>query len=284
MIIYHYTSIETLYKIITNKTLWLTNLKNSSDPTEGTLSPEEFEKYVKQTNITKENMNFDELNKHQDIYGLSATKTGDSLLHWSMYGDNFKGVAIGFNIDKFFENLPFLKCENLLYDDAERTSYIKEHYKEESKKAYNKIQKSSVNEMITRQYPECLLLFKNISYKQENEVRLFFDEMRYLLTKSYVESQAKDFADKQNLIKTIKKVESIGLNRKHFAKMRNGINGYFELKLDSIWKDINKIIVEIRLGTYCPQSKTTLIEFLKSENFEMEESRITNSSIPIRKG
>ena len=33
-IVYHYCSVDSLYKIVTSKELWLTNLKSSNDPRE----------------------------------------------------------------------------------------------------------------------------------------------------------------------------------------------------------------------------------------------------------
>ena len=43
---YHYTSLKTLYSIIANDELWLSNLKNSNDPNEFYLTCDEYNAYI----------------------------------------------------------------------------------------------------------------------------------------------------------------------------------------------------------------------------------------------
>ena len=73
---YHYTSIKTLFSIITNEELWLSNLKNSNDPNEFYLTCDEYNAYV--SKLGKDPYNgkpyvLEENGIYGNTYGLSFT-------------------------------------------------------------------------------------------------------------------------------------------------------------------------------------------------------------------
>ena len=107
--LYHYTSIETLYKIfhnIENNCIRLraNYFKNMNDP----VDCQYFIKEVSQILSKRDrHISKDEIEKmiEKSIYDvgipyfISFTKLGDSLPMWYMYGDKGHGVAIGFSKD-----------------------------------------------------------------------------------------------------------------------------------------------------------------------------------------
>ena len=82
---YHYTSIKTLFLIITNEELWLSNLKNSNDPNEFYLTCDEYNEYINK--LGKDPYNgkpcvLEENGIYGNTYGLSFTLAGDNLSQW----------------------------------------------------------------------------------------------------------------------------------------------------------------------------------------------------------
>ena len=99
---YHYTSIKTLFSIITNDELWLSNLKNSNDPNEFYLTCDEYNAYVSKLGRDPYNGKpyvLEENGIYGNTYGLSFTLVGDNLSQWERYGDSLSGVSICFDID-----------------------------------------------------------------------------------------------------------------------------------------------------------------------------------------
>lgn len=59
----------------------------------------------------KENEENDALNLRNDTWLCSMSKINDSLLMWSHYCRNHKGVCIGLDIDKVLESVPPMFCQ-----------------------------------------------------------------------------------------------------------------------------------------------------------------------------
>ncbi len=90
-IFYHYTSIDALYNIVSNRTFWLANAKSSNDKTEGNFSLEEFETLLKDAyekngnsnEILKKNNRFPYRRRRNKrfiiFYSLPVFKTGQSF-------------------------------------------------------------------------------------------------------------------------------------------------------------------------------------------------------------
>lgn len=99
---YHYTSIKTLFSIITNDELWLSNLKNSNDPNEFYLTCDEYNAYVSKLGRDPYNGKpyvLEENGIYGNTYGISFTLVRDNLSQWERYGDSLSGVSICFDID-----------------------------------------------------------------------------------------------------------------------------------------------------------------------------------------
>ena len=48
---FHYTSVKSLFGIISNQELWFSNLKNSNDPNEMYLTCEDYNQYINNMNV-----------------------------------------------------------------------------------------------------------------------------------------------------------------------------------------------------------------------------------------
>lgn len=106
MTLYHYCTFRTFESIIENKELWLSDLLKSNDYTEGKII----------LNALRNMYAEDErLNPHFDflwgstlhnlsvfsVFGICMTPNGDFLNQWNGYGDQGRGVSIGFDKEIF---------------------------------------------------------------------------------------------------------------------------------------------------------------------------------------
>jgi hypothetical protein len=103
--LYHYTSLDVLYKIIENREFWISNSEYSNDKEEKEFAieimSEQIEKVVKAHNISddiKEKI-FKKIDEFEsgDSYILCLSEDKDLLSQWRGYGDFGKGVSIGLN-------------------------------------------------------------------------------------------------------------------------------------------------------------------------------------------
>ena len=108
---YHYTSYEGFQGIICSKEIWLTNVNRPDDPLEATVSKEEFVSALKKCSdrfgcidaiidlIDDERISYLNKKLRNSQYAFSLTKLKDNKGHWKKYGDDGKGVCIGFDLD-----------------------------------------------------------------------------------------------------------------------------------------------------------------------------------------
>lgn len=119
-IVYHYCTLDTFEKIVTNGTLKLTDITQSNDGNELVFYANNYERlrdYFIQLEKKDEKLGY--LKKCLDmVYGYinnivcytsCFSKLIDSLGQWRGYGDDGKGIAIGFDTEKLteFENYKF---------------------------------------------------------------------------------------------------------------------------------------------------------------------------------
>lgn len=120
MKLYHYCSLETLFSIVKNKTIWFSDLLDSNDDKEDILIFKLFFEYCNSKEKMKNcenNINILSLNESEfikakaqtHIYGICFTKKCDSILHWMMYGKS-NGVCLEFDMKKLKEYFSKLKC------------------------------------------------------------------------------------------------------------------------------------------------------------------------------
>lgn len=291
---FHYTSINTLYNIISNQELWFSNLRNSNDPNEVCLTCEQYNEYIDNLGINPYHGTPLILSKNKVMgspYGLSLTTLEDSLTQWERYGDNLKGIAIVFDVDYI---------QKFLYENYHFRFYFdKMKYTEEDKKALimKNVNSMPVFENYNWQhdwpffalfflihFSEARALFKSKDFIDEKEYRLFFDPIEY---KFYHETICLfDFGCAEKNVKESKEEYRYAKDVVHFleqdkkyALMRNGINSYLKLDLNLFGKDKDKIIKEIKLGPKCMQDEDELLNFLSAHGYK---PIITKSKINIR--
>lgn len=135
--IYHYTDFGGLIAILESQSLYCTNINFLNDTKEFNHGVEILENIIDsyQTNKTNERI-FDLLKKQVNtIYNLDRyvtcfSKNGDLLSQWRSYGNQGKGIAIGFHPLEIEESLSEFLCGmNILYDENIQKNIIEEYIK-----------------------------------------------------------------------------------------------------------------------------------------------------------
>ena len=291
---FHYTSINSLYSIISNQELWFSNLKNSNDPNEICLTCEQYSEYIDNLGIDPYHGTPLILSKNKVMgspYGISLTTSEDNLTQWERYGDSLKGVSIVFDIDFIQNYLNENYHFNFYFDKMKYTEYDKKS-----------LIMKNVNSMPTfenyewkKDWPFCALfflihfsearaLFKAKDFIDENEYRLFFDPIEYKFYHDAIclfnfEGAEKIVNDSKEAYTYTKDVVHFLEQDKKYALMRNGINSYLKLDLNLFGKDRDKIIREIKIGPKCTQDEEELFDFLFQYGYSPV---ITKSKIDIR--
>ena len=117
-ILWHYTSIDTLVKICTNRTIRATHHEFLNDPIEVTFGAMVLKKnldcLLESQMITKEkyrliedccDLHTQNMQAHHYIFSLSAADPNESLDLWKAYVPKNGGCAIGFNFSKLYNEL-----------------------------------------------------------------------------------------------------------------------------------------------------------------------------------
>lgn len=276
-LIYHYCSVETLFSIIKYKKLWLSDANFMNDKYEITWINEVLNQVFEK--LKKENINdidtieeFRSLYKslqHKKRYIMCFSKEPDLLSQWRGYGDDAKGVSIGFNLEN---NSIFNDKATIIYFQGKQCS-IKENnyflYAEEVKYNDNEfLQKlisvcknmdNDVKEHLANALKDMDILTKHPYFKEENEVRLIYTP------EDYDNSNA---LNKEELCEKISPLQ--------FRTSNSKIIPYYEIDIQN---DLN-IIKEIRFGPKCIIDKDTLQDFLNNNG--MQEVDIIFSDAPYQ--
>jgi hypothetical protein len=128
--LYHYTDLEGVKGIFTSRTLWLSKFTASNDISEILLAIEHFQGFVgrKAAEFTVDEGDFlraaaDQLEgfRRTNVCLASFCEQHDLLSQWRSYGNDGRGIALGFNSAKLVElaernGLRLLRC---VYDQVE---------------------------------------------------------------------------------------------------------------------------------------------------------------------
>lgn len=280
---YHYTSVETFYKIINNGTLWLTDLSTSMDIDEleyaRKMATEIFENTVGAVDY--------EFTPAENCFALSCTSIGDDYLHFLAYGDKCQGVSVG--IDKnflyyklpetWFRKLYYNLCfKEVLYDEIQQKKeicdYIAIMEKETAEMGYTK------GYIFSKLLDFCVSYMKKLNFATEQEIRLTYcPDLPGAKTLGGKMQNGEYFSMNEYL-------KNIGLegyensfvfpNCKS-AQIGNESRRYYELKLD--YFGIDNVIKTITLGPKVEKSVDTVKEFLKEKGLNIT---VNKSSIRLR--
>lgn len=281
---YHYCSLDTFIAIISNKSLRLCDLSKTNDYMErkwilNILQDsliKAFEKNKISINLKEDYWYRDGINNHLEYildmlkhyvesssYIACFSRNGDLLSQWRAYGDDGKGVSIGFNsklISKAVSRKNKVYFEDVLYELDEQVdeiefaiensiNYMKNMFEGDRFRVSNDFNKYFVEEfdafceVICDDLAEISCYMKNPSFKEEDEVRIIYSPN--MTTESFDDDLIEIFTQKRRFNNYV-------LNPLNYFARDDQIIGYADLAFDKlIMKDI---ITEINIG---PSSRVT---------------------------
>lgn len=213
-LVFHYCSVETFFSIITNKTLRMSDVVKSNDNLEAmwikrvllnmvkeeTLLYEDFKEEIKREvceELYKEKLQekidcfFDRKELKSKFFAIcfSGSESEDMLSQWRGYGDDGKGVAIGFDKAilertqrKFVLNEDGLqiKFKKVEYDEEAQKESIRVFWKDQIKTANSEVKKIEVDfefwliKCFYHLYLEAIFM-KSPFFKEEKESRIVYE-------------------------------------------------------------------------------------------------------------
>ena len=283
-LIYHYTSLNTLYNIIESQSFWLTDMRSSMDINEMIYAENLIKKVGKEV-LEQEDTS---LIPAYNFYALSFIKNADSYFHFSCYADNCKGVAIGINsnfIDSLYndDNINEIIGYHLYFTDVSYdpdtqnkmiNNYIKNHYLNGTDSSFKN------DQILCDAYNNFLPKIKRPEFELEQEKRLVYrQDFKGVKTKAIksrsVNFSLDDFLESVGFEKT-----SAGDNeRTHlkYACFGNRIRSYYAFSLKPF--ELNNVIKSITLGPNSTQNIDTLKNYLDFHNIS---ANIEKSKIQLR--
>jgi len=135
--IYHYTDLGGLIGILESQNIYSTNINFLNDRKELKHGISLIENVLKTFETNIENKRIIEsmasnLNKiyETDRYVTCFSRNGDLLSQWRSYGNDGKGVAIGFCPFHIEESIyEFVDCMNIMYNESEQKDVLEEYMK-----------------------------------------------------------------------------------------------------------------------------------------------------------
>ncbi|SCJ52561.1 Protein of uncharacterised function (DUF2971) [uncultured Clostridium sp.] len=249
-IFYHYCSLDTLHKIIEGKTIRLSNIDRMNDSNEG----KDIEKFAKDIIDTMPE-SLREQYYNQRIYISCFSKGKDILSQWRAYGDDGKGVAIGFDlselqIPKIILNADYqlalthmLGSAEVIYTSTEKRETINGINTTPRRRAVNQNGVKVMSTGSINEFSEVLKLkpiFKDEYFIEEKEVRLIY----YCMDSDFIKDKNPplNYAAGSNY--------DYKLNNKFkYIVKNNQVVDYIELNIAKENENIsNKLIKEIVLG------------------------------------
>lgn len=207
-LLYHYTSLGTLFAILDNLVhcpisgkvdsdsldyyhfnLWASHSAYMNDPTENNwfnqCRKEAFETYQHEKELPSKSFQYDWLCQAfyqidtDQRFIISFSEREDTLSMWRGYGEDGRGIAIGFSFDELISlrspEMCLLSCRYFSKDN-----FIKDYSEETLQKIYNALPVTpTIDEPLKLQIPEAFradygnnLILKNSKYEEEREWRV----------------------------------------------------------------------------------------------------------------
>lgn len=266
-IFYHYCSLDTLHKMIEGKTIRLSNIDRMNDSNEG----KDIEKFAKDI-IEDIPDSLKEQYYNQRIYISCFSKGNDILSQWRAYGDDGRGVAIGFDLSELQIPEIILNSDHqlgithilgraeVIYTSTEKEDIINKIDTTPRKRSVNPGGVQGMTTGSINEFSEIIKLkpiFKDEYFIEEKEVRLIY----YCMDSNFIENKCLplNYSHGSNY--------DYKLNDKFRYIIRNSkIVDYIELNIAKENENIsNKLIKEIVLGPKSSIDKDDYIlkKFLK---------------------
>lgn len=302
-ILYHYTSVDALYNIITTKKLWLVNSKSSNDKTEDVLNEDDFNHLIKRSREkAPENDKeiFDKIfcqtertleAEPEDEYIFCLSKIEDSLARWDRYADYRKGVCLHIDISqlkKIYDMLDliyyeYFKIYELGYTEdvlINEILTIFDGYKRTVRDLgfsgkFNDRKNEYIIGARKRLHSSLCSKKKKPYFQDEKEVRIIYKSSYISFGMDFVNCIFNSEGMKSRHLDFLHKLD---LEKLYFASIRGEIRGMHHLNLSQIWG--SDLIPEIMLEPNCSQNAGELRAFLNAHG--LKETTISVSKIPIR--
>lgn len=285
--IYHYTTIDTLYKILESNELWLTEWRCTNDSSEikhGLQLVNEF---------NKDQLELERVVNKNNYFITSFSYEINKVTLFDRYANKAEGVAIEFDTNSYdnarksfwYKNLEFVKLMPVIYDEETQKKilqyafYIYEISKQwlcESKDFYtsaNKlISKKKRGKLIKKYFlttlEEIISFFKHPSFEDERETRWLFRYDKKFIKKHKLHTiEMKNFNEKNYF--TSSDVHNMSYEKAYgFQKLEN------KIKLP-----IKSIILGSRV-----QNKEQVVTEIKKQclKFCFEDVEIKISDLPYK--
>lgn len=304
-IVYHYCSLETFLKIISNKTIRLTNISKSNDKEEIRHCFPHFSetlkvscinfanKYIANPEVKKEieNIDYGELvqravdNDHLLYYAACFSSKSDSFGLWLNYANNGKGVAIGFRTKYFAKavDLNHMMYGKVSYEMSDTKAKLREYIEEKMRNAFPSdgvsltysVYSNIIGEL-TRRMVYGAAFYKKSAFRDESEYRLVYYPFGNII----------DFSEPDKLYDRM--VESMEAYPKDYCGMTLGnlrFNSTEDMIVSYFDMDFSKttsIIKEIVVGPKSNLDDHDLRLFLISNGYDISRIKIRVSSATNR--
>lgn len=267
--IYHYCTIKTFKNIMSSKVLWLSDLTDSNDDQEVERTFiylwEGVKTRLRQTDLPKEMLEqtieiIDNQYKVELIteppYGICFCQKEDLLSQWNEYGDNTKGLSLGFDINWFIrrgikQQMPHpsriqsnaIGCDGVIYHSDE----FEERMAEICYQALKQYGSQSWITLIRPTFKHYSGFVKNPTFEPEAEIRIV-----------YYACEKFDFS--------IKDID--------VSELKTNVKKHYEIP----WiEDGSQALKSICIGHNCPITKDEILDILKKNgidtDIEIEESK-----------
>ena len=284
-LIYHYTSLRTLFSIIENQSFWLTDLRSSMDKHEMDYA----ERMIFEKGKALLNQDVPKMLPAHNFYSLSCTTYADSYFHFNSYADNCMGVAIGIDPNFLHYGVPNDQCYKLLgyhlyfakvlYDPEEQKQsieqYIRNHCWAESEIDGLK------DSILPDTYNAFLAVIKRPEFALEQEVRFIYrqdyggcktvgvplGDEKFFSLDDFLDVVGLDATSSFDRVKKLK-----------YGYFGNRIRKYYEFSLKPF--GMTNVIKSITIGPRSRQNIDELKEYLASHN--ISSIKVLKSNIELR--
>ena len=277
-IVYHYTSINSLFNIINNQSFWLTDLNSSMDKNEIEYG-KRLVKSMGKDYLGKDYSTFAPAYNH---FALSCTKLKDSYFHFQCYGDTCNGVSIGINknfIEESVNNSNISKMlhyhlhfDDVIYDyEEQRRILIEKFFDNDTIKQWVEDGFEFKRDLFfSKAFTYSFTHFKMAQFSYENEVRFVYSQ-DYGGTKTF-QTKLSDgtYFDLNEFMLKIGldiSLQEGNPNKYKFATFGKRIRKYYNFSLKEF--GMNNAIKSITLGPKCKQNIKELEGFLKDNGLDI---------------
>lgn len=316
--IYHYCSMDTFMAIIKNKTIRLSDLNKTNDYMEKRWANKfivevlktKLIEYAIDMNLDEDYWYDEESNTHLEYYEKEIRRVlyneipilitcfseeRDKLSQWRAYGNDGKGISIGFNkrVINLLTKDKDIKVEKVIYDEKKQKQrlgelidgviiYIKKMFESDIVKVSNNFNEYFIEEFDV--FCEVLIdyigqvgcIIKNPAFSEEKEIRIIYNPNmhdREILGDIEFDEAKKYFSDS-------KQIKEYTINPLNFNYRNEQLIAFCDVDFSKlIYK---KLINEIIIGPKSRLKESDIYYFLLANGFDANNINIIKSDATYR--